>query len=51
MRNIDPFDQVRIKLKELGVKQIDFNNLDIFKKFDIIIIEFDILERRLLLCC
>jgi hypothetical protein len=37
MRNIDPFDQVRIKLKELGVKQIDFNNLDIFEKFDIIV--------------
>ena len=37
LRNIDPQDQVRIKLTEMGVKQIDLNSLNASEEFDIII--------------
>jgi hypothetical protein len=36
-REIDKNDIVRIKLYELGVKQIDLTNIDISEKFDIIV--------------
>jgi hypothetical protein len=36
-RPIDPKDQVRIKLNELGVRQTDFTTLDIFETFDLIV--------------
>jgi hypothetical protein len=37
LRNVDPQDQVRIKLTEMGVKQVDLNSLNASEEFDIII--------------
>jgi hypothetical protein len=37
MRNIDPKDQVRVKLTELGIKQIDLSTLNLSENFDIIV--------------
>lgn len=37
LRDIDPKDQVRIKLTELGIRQIDLTNIDISEEFDIIV--------------
>lgn len=37
LRNIEPQDQVRIKLTKLGIKQVDLNTINISDKFDIIV--------------
>jgi hypothetical protein len=37
LKNINPIDQVRIKLNNLGIKQIDLNNININEKYDIMV--------------
>ncbi len=37
LREIDPADQVRIKLTQLGIKQIDIHTFDLTDKYDLII--------------
>ena len=37
LRGIDPNNQVRIKLTELGVKQIDLSTFKLSEKFDVVI--------------
>ena len=37
LRNIDPADQVRVKLNGLGINQLDLNTIDTNKKYDIIV--------------
>jgi hypothetical protein len=37
LRNIEPNDQVRVRLSELGISQLDLNTIDTSKKYDIIV--------------
>jgi hypothetical protein len=37
LREIDPNDQVRIKLNELGIKQVDLSSLNLSDNFDIVV--------------
>jgi len=37
LRNIDSKDQIRIKLNELGIKQVDLNIFNSLEKFDLIV--------------
>lgn len=37
LRNIDPTDQVRIRLSSLGISQIDTTTIDVSKKYDVIV--------------
>ena len=38
LRNIDSNDQVRIKLAELGVRQLDLTTININEQYDIIVV-------------
>lgn len=38
LRDINPFDQVRIKLSTLGIKQVDTKTLDTKENFDILVL-------------